>query len=159
MLVHELSRVECSTVLRRNSVGRLGYARFNQPYIVPIHFSFDSERTCIYGFSTIGQKVECMRRNPRVCLQVDEIVDQSHWTSVLVVGRYREIHRDPQEAAARQRAELLFSERHEWWLPGVAKLGAQEHDSVVIYRISIDHLTGRRAGLEVHAPGAGQTAD
>lgn len=150
MLVHELNRAECSAVLQRNSVGRLGYALFDQPYIVPIHFSFDAERNCIYGFSTIGEKVECMRRNSRVCLEIDEIIDKNQWITVLAVGRYREIHRDPREAEARRRAEQLFQERPEWWLPGAAKLGAKEHDHAVIYRISLDRMTGRRAGADRH---------
>lgn len=145
MLIHELNRAECSAVLQRNSLGRLGYAHFDQPYVVPIHFSFDADRNCIYGFSTIGQKVECMRRNPRVCLEIDEIVDKNNWTTVLVVGRYRELHRDPREAEALRRVDQLFEERHEWWLPGAAKLETKEHEHAVIYRISIDRLTGRRA--------------
>src|SRR5687767_4324701 len=118
MLIHELNRAECFALLQRNSVGRLGYARFEQPHIVPIHFSFDADRNYVYGFSTVGEKVDSMRRNPRVCLEVDEIVDKNHWTTVLVVGRYREIHRDPREAEALRRAEQLFRDRDEWWLPG-----------------------------------------
>ena len=145
MLIHEMSRAECLGFLQRNSVGRLGYARFDQPYIVPIYFSLDTDRNCVYGFSTIGEKVDFMRQNPRVCLEVDEIVDKNHWISVLAVGRYREIHRDPHEVDARSRAEHLFRERPEWWLPGAAKLEAQQHEHAVIYRISIDRLTGRRA--------------
>lgn len=159
MLIHELDQAECSAVLQRNSLGRLGYARFDQPYIVPIHFSFDPDRSNVYGFSTIGEKVECMRRNPRVCLEIDEIVDKNHWTTVLVVGRYREIHRDPREADARRRAEQLFSERNEWWLPGAAKLASQEHEHAVIFRISIDRLTGRRAARgQEHAQALAATA-
>lgn len=145
MVIHELNRAECLGVLERNSLGRLGYARFDQPYIVPIHFSYDPERNLIYGFSMLGDKVECMRRNPKVCLEVDEIADKDHWTSVLVVGRYREVHRDPREAEARRRAEALFQQRAEWWLPGAAKLDSKEPEHAVIYRISLDRVTGRRA--------------
>jgi nitroimidazol reductase NimA-like FMN-containing flavoprotein (pyridoxamine 5'-phosphate oxidase superfamily) len=42
---------------------------------------------CLYAFSTIGQKVECMRENPKVCLEIEEIADKNHWTTVLVIGR------------------------------------------------------------------------
>ena len=37
-----------------------------------------------------------MRENPKVCLEVEEIGDKSHWTTVLVIGRYEEIHQDPE---------------------------------------------------------------
>jgi nitroimidazol reductase NimA-like FMN-containing flavoprotein (pyridoxamine 5'-phosphate oxidase superfamily) len=159
MQIHELNPQQCAEVLSRTHLGRLGCARFDQPYIVPIHFSFDAERNCIYAFSTIGEKFECMRRSPRVCLEVDEIVDKNHWSTVLVVGRYREIHRDPREAESRRRAEQLFKERHEWWLPAAGKLGSKEHEHAVIYRISIDRLTGRRAARgRLEAPVLAATA-
>jgi nitroimidazol reductase NimA-like FMN-containing flavoprotein (pyridoxamine 5'-phosphate oxidase superfamily) len=145
MLIHELNPDDCASVLRQNHVGRLGCSRYDQPYIVPIHFSFDEERHCVYAFSTIGQKIEWMRDNPKVCLEVDEITDKNHWTTVVAIGRYEEIQQIPEEAEARDRAEHLFRQRQEWWLPGAGKLPAREHPHVVIYRIQIDRLTGRRA--------------
>jgi nitroimidazol reductase NimA-like FMN-containing flavoprotein (pyridoxamine 5'-phosphate oxidase superfamily) len=148
MLIHELDLKECAAVLSRNDVGRLGCARYDQPYIVPIHFSFDEERNCLYAFSTIGQKIAWMRENPKVCLEVEEVGDKSHWTTVLVIGRYEEIHQDPTEGEARRRAEELFQERREWWLPGAAKVKSGEHPDVVVYRIQIDRLTGRRAARD-----------
>ena len=83
-------------------------------------------------------------REPEVCLQVEEIGDQSHWLTVLAIGRYEEIT-DPRESEARKRAEELFRLRREWWLPGAAKASSGEREHVVIYRIQIDRLTGRRA--------------
>ena len=153
MVIHELSRAECDAVLERNNVARLGYAHFDQPYVVPVHFSFDRERSVMYGFSMLGKKVECMRRNPKVCLEIDEIVDKDHWSSVLVIGRYREIHRDPREIESRRRAERLFQQRFEWWLPGAAKLESKEAEHAVIYRISLDKVTGRRAARTGRASG------
>ena len=148
MLIHELSPNDCAEILSRNHLGRLGCSRYDQPYIVPILFSFDAERNCLYAFSTIGQKIEWMRENPRVCLEVEEIGDKTHWTTVLVIGRYEEIHQDPKESEARQRAEQLFQQRREWWLPGAAKGQSGEHEHVVIYRIQIDRLTGRRGARD-----------
>jgi nitroimidazol reductase NimA-like FMN-containing flavoprotein (pyridoxamine 5'-phosphate oxidase superfamily) len=129
-------------------VGRLACALFNQPYIVPVHFSFDAERSCVYAFSTVGQKIEWMRKNPSVCLEVDEIADRNHWTTVLVFGRYHEIQRRPEDAEERRRAEQLFQLRHEWWLPGAGKVPSQDHHEMVIYRIDIDRLTGRRVARQ-----------
>jgi uncharacterized protein len=145
MLIHELNREECREILARSSLGRLACARLDQPYIIPIHFSFDSERHCIYAFSTIGQKIQWMRENPKVCLEVEEIDDKDHWVTVVAIGRYEEIHQNPEEALARQRAEQLFLLRREWWLPGAAKTGGREHPEMVVYRIVIERLTGRRA--------------
>ena len=108
MLIHELNQAECAEFLSRNSVGRLGCALFNQPYIVPIHFSFDADRTCLYAFSMIGQKIEWMRKNPRVCVEVDEIAGKDQWTTVLVFGRYHELERSPKDAEARNARNGCF---------------------------------------------------
>jgi nitroimidazol reductase NimA-like FMN-containing flavoprotein (pyridoxamine 5'-phosphate oxidase superfamily) len=145
MLIHELSPDECAAVLSRSDLGRLGCARFDQPYIVPIHFSFDAALNCLYAFSAVGQKIEWMRENPKVCVEVEEIDDSAHWTTVLVLGRYEEIGHDAGDVETRRRIELLFRERPEWWFPAAGRVQSREHQEVVVFRIQIDRLSGRRA--------------
>lgn len=145
MVIHELTAEQSREVLARSEVGHLACARFDQPYVVPIHFSFDAARDCVYAFSTVGQKVQWMRENPKVCLEVAEVDDKDSWTTVVAFGRYEEIHQSPEESAARQRAEQLFMTRREWWLPAAAKLPGRERPEVVVYRIQLDRVTGRRA--------------
>jgi hypothetical protein len=152
MLIHELTAAECAALLRRINLGRLGCSRFDQPYVVPIHFSFAEGENCIYAFSTLGQKIEWMRRNSKVCLEVEEISDKDHWSTVVVVGRYEELQQTLEDADARQRAEQLFGQRHEWWLPAAARLTTAERAHVVLYRIRIDRMTGRRAGRDRNTP-------
>ena len=87
-----------------------------------------------------------MRGNPKVCVEVDEIVDQYTWTTVLAFGRYEEIRDSSEDEDARRRAHELFRQRSSWWNPGVAKTtSGEEHDTPIVYRIVIDKLTGRRA--------------
>ena len=145
MRIHELTSDECHELLSRSTMGRLACARNNQPYIVPIQFSYDSERRCLYAFSTIGQKIAWMRENPKVCVEVDDITNKNVWTTVLVFGWYEEINRATAEADARGRADVLFDERDEWWLPAAATVGSREHPGMLVYRIRIDQVTGRRA--------------
>jgi nitroimidazol reductase NimA-like FMN-containing flavoprotein (pyridoxamine 5'-phosphate oxidase superfamily) len=148
MRIHELSRAECEEILEHSDFGRLACARENQPYIVPIQFSFDSTRKCLYAFSTVGQKIDWMRENPRVCLEVEDVNDRNHWTTVLAFGRYEEMGDSAADKTARSEAQELFSKRPEWWLPAAGKVGTREHHSMVIYRIHIDRLTGRRASRD-----------
>ena len=145
MQIHELTPKECAEVLQRTNLGRLACALGNQPYVVPIHFSFDPDRGCVYGFSTVGQKVVWMRENPKVCLEVEDVEDKDHWRTVVAFGRYEEIQDSPEESEARMRAQELFQQRPEWWLPAAAKVGSRERHAVVVYRIHIDRVTGRRA--------------
>jgi uncharacterized protein len=147
MLIHDLTAAECRDVLARSSVARLACARADQPYVVPIFFSFDAHDDCLYGFSTLGQKIDWMRGNPKVCVEVDEIGGQNQWTTIVVFGRYEEVGDSSEHAATRHRAYDLFQERRQWWLPAAAKLrGGEEHHSPVVYRIHISRMTGRRAG-------------
>ena len=146
MVIHELTPDECLDLLGRVHHGRLACARFEQPYIVPFFFYLDAPGECLYSFSTLGQKIEWMRDNPRVCVEVDEIVDQFHWTTVIVFGRYKELHASKHDDPARRRAYDLFQQRAAWWLPGAGKSSSgQEHHTPIVYRISIDKMTGRRA--------------
>jgi nitroimidazol reductase NimA-like FMN-containing flavoprotein (pyridoxamine 5'-phosphate oxidase superfamily) len=153
MLIHELTPKECAEILARTNLGRLACAKDGQPYVVPVHFSFDAEKGCVYSFSAIGQKVTWMRGNPLVCLEVEDVTDKDHWQTVVAFGRYEEIHDSPEAAAARQRALELFEQRPEWWFPAAAKIGSSEHHAVVIYRIQIDRMTGRRATRRAGAGG------
>jgi nitroimidazol reductase NimA-like FMN-containing flavoprotein (pyridoxamine 5'-phosphate oxidase superfamily) len=149
MLTHELDPQECREFIRRHDVARLACAKDGQPYVVPISYAFDGGRDCVYGFSAVGQKIAWMRENPSVCLEIDEVADTNHWTTVLVFGRYEEIGSGDDERTARTRALELFQVRREWWLPGAARTTARQHEAVVVYRITIDRVTGRRALRDV----------
>lgn len=145
MLVHELSLEECRAILARNSVGRLACARGEQPYLVPILFSFDGMDDCLYSFSLLGRKIDWMRGNPKVCIEVDEIADPLHWVTIVGFGRYEEIADSPEAAPVRRRAQELLERRSEWWLPGAARLAeGEEHSAPVFYRIHLTSITGRR---------------
>ena len=112
----------------------------------PSFFSFDRVARCLYSFSTLGQKIEWMRDNPKVCVEIDEIGDQFHWTTVLMTGRYEEISNSERHSDALDRAQELFQERAAWWLPAAGKLAAgDDRETPVVFRIHIDTLSGRRA--------------
>lgn len=145
MLIHELTPQECREFVRRSVVARLACAHSDQPYVVPISYAFDAARDCLYGFSAVGQKVTWMRANPKVCVEVEDVADNRHWTTVLIFGRYEEILDVEEEREARERAWELFQLRTTWWLPGAARVPSHEHSFVVIYRITIDRVSGRRA--------------
>ena len=146
MLIHTLNPVECRELLARVTLGRLACSHVGQPYIVPIHFSFDDERDCLYAFSTVGQKIDWMRANPKVCVEVEEISSKDHWTTVLVFGRYEEIGDSAEEADMRRRAWEGFQQRPEWWFPAAAKVpSSKERHAIVVYRVQIDRVTGRRS--------------
>ena len=93
MVIHEMNRDECFRLLARARVARLACAYENQPYVVPVHLAYHSfgGEACLYGFTTLGQKVEWMRANPLVCVEVDEVTSDVQWVSVIAFGRYEEL--------------------------------------------------------------------
>ncbi len=82
MIIHELTPADCVDVLSRTSLARLACCRMNQPYVVPISIAYDPRQVCLFGFSAIGRKVEWMRENPNVCLEVEDVEDRFNWTTV-----------------------------------------------------------------------------
>lgn len=106
MLIHEMNKDECLLVLSGTRLARLGCAHNNQPYVVPVSLAYDDTETdhpCLYGVTTLGQKVEWMRENPLVCVEVDKITTHDVWVSVIAFGRYQElpVNRDRDEARLR----------------------------------------------------------
>jgi hypothetical protein len=150
--IHELTAADCLALLQRAPFARLGCAYLAQPYIVPIQLAVDADTGHLYGFSLVGQKITWMRRNPKVCVEVDEVVDKDRWATTVVTGRYEEIGLGAAHAETRRRAETLLQQRHEWWLPGAAETSAGERGEAVLFRIVVDTMTGRRAARSAPAP-------
>jgi nitroimidazol reductase NimA-like FMN-containing flavoprotein (pyridoxamine 5'-phosphate oxidase superfamily) len=144
MRIVSIAREECIELLNRVSVGRLACALENQPYVVPVGFAYESD--CLYVFSTLGQKIEWMRQNPKVCLQADEMGNRSNWTSVVVNGSYLEL-RDPQFTAEKERAKEKLGQFSDWWTMPIAQRREQTRDSdisPIFFRIDIESITGLR---------------
>lgn len=124
--------------------GRLGCARDDHPYVVPI--SFVVADGYAYSFSLPGKKLNLMRDNPHVCLQIDRVNDADDWTSVVVVGRFEELPDTLELRSERRRAHALLRSRPMWWEPGATppEGSAGVAGAPVYYRISMDHVSGRR---------------
>ena len=85
--LREFTPAECHAVLEEARFGHLACCKDGQPYVVPIYFSYKDG--VAYCFSMPGRKVEWMRENDRVCLQVDRRVGKG-WTSVIAEGKFEE---------------------------------------------------------------------
>lgn len=146
MFIHEMTASECRQALEQATIGRLASSRDNQPYVVPIYFVF--HRDHIYAFTTLGQKVEWMRTNPKVCLEIDKRTSHDEWQSIIVFGQYEELPDLPQYEAARVQALESLQKHAMWWEPSY--VGAMHRDfphseTPIFYRLKIDKVTGRRA--------------
>jgi nitroimidazol reductase NimA-like FMN-containing flavoprotein (pyridoxamine 5'-phosphate oxidase superfamily) len=145
MAIKEMSEPECRAFLTRAHIGRLACALDDQPYVVPVSVVYEEEY--IYSFSTIGQKIQWMRKNPKVCVQLDELTAQSRWMSVIATGLYQEL-REPQFETERSHARKLLDRKSRWWLNALAERDLRSSDALidpVFFRIRIESLSGLEA--------------
>ena len=153
MIINEMVEKQCRAVLARGSIGRLGCSLDNQPYVVPIYFAYEPDY--IYALSTLGQKIEWMRTNPKVCLQVDEIESPAQWVSVIANGIYQELP-EPQYSTERAHARSLLQTQHRWWLNALAERQTKSNDPLIeplFFRMHMDSMTGLCASAEGEAAG------
>ena len=160
MLIREMTGDECRIAFEKAEIARLACTRDDQPYIVPIYFTYDD--THLYGVTTLGQKIEWMRSNPRVCVEIDERTNHYQWLSVIVFGRYEELPDTPEYGAARTHALEVLQKREMWWHTACAAGEKREPGTPIFYRIHVERMTGHRAtpdALEAAALGAERTPD
>lgn len=147
MFIHDMTEAECHYALKHANVARLACTRDNQPYVVPMYFAYSENH--LYAISTVGQKIEWMRANPHVCVEVDNITSHDEWMSVIVFGRYEELPDNPDYKHARELALTLLQERSAWWWEPACV--CQNHQDMphsctpVTYRIHIDRVSGHHA--------------
>lgn len=146
MQIVDMNQIEIKQVIETASVGRLACTHEGQPYIVPLNFAH--YEGALYAFTTYGHKVECMRANPRVCVEFDHVSATNDWQSVIVTGLYEELNRDPDTNDARNDAYRLLSNRAQWWEPAYVKTvirGRTRGLQPVYFRILISEVTGHKA--------------
>jgi nitroimidazol reductase NimA-like FMN-containing flavoprotein (pyridoxamine 5'-phosphate oxidase superfamily) len=132
-----LSEEEARALLSSVKVGRLGCLDNGEPYVVPINYAYENES--IYSHSLPGRKMDALRSHPRACLQVDEIIDDFHWRSVIAYGNFEEI-RVPSERRSIL-GKLLTRFPMLTPVESVMARDAAAPDSIV-FRLLIDRITG-----------------
>jgi len=146
MLIQKMNLQECREFLGRVGMGRLGCSRENQPYVIPIYFAYEGDR--LYGFATLGQKIEWMRSNPLVCVEADEVFANNNWRSVVVVGRFEELTDKPESDEDRRQAQDTLEKRAMWWQTAYASSQPRRTPKPalpIFYCIHIDDLSGNKA--------------
>jgi nitroimidazol reductase NimA-like FMN-containing flavoprotein (pyridoxamine 5'-phosphate oxidase superfamily) len=145
MLIKEMTREASIDLLARTRLYRLGCAFEGQPYITPIHCVYDDNY--LYGFSTLGQKITWMRKNPLVCVLADELISPQDWASVIVSGKYEELPDVEPHGTHRQHAYDLLQKRATWWEPGYVETivrGQARPMQFLYFRIHIEQISGHR---------------
>jgi uncharacterized protein len=130
MVIREMSEAECLHALSKGRLAKLACAHENQPYVVPVYLTYDEATRCLYGFTTPGQKIEWMRANPLVCVEVDDITAYDQWVSVIAFGRFEELTESPGSDGTLLKAPVRLREVAENTpaLSGDSALGQSENE-------------------------------
>lgn len=102
-MIDALDDAHIDVLLTTKHLGRLGCHADGRTYVVPVTFVYENGR--VYGHTNEGMKVEMLRKNPQVCLEVDDIQDMRHWRSVIAWGTFEEL----QGEDAAKAFDLLFT--------------------------------------------------
>ena len=143
--VKDMTFAEIEALLHRANYAHLGCAHDNHPYVLPIHFTY-ADRT-IYIYTTEGKKSSIIDANPEICLQIEEVIDNENWSSIIVVGDAEKVA----DAGDREKAYAAVTTKNPSLTPALSfhwvdSWVREQKDTEVIYRINRKTTTGRRAG-------------
>jgi nitroimidazol reductase NimA-like FMN-containing flavoprotein (pyridoxamine 5'-phosphate oxidase superfamily) len=135
MSVGKLGNTDALATLREGTLGRLGCIAAGWPYVVPVNYCFDGED--IYIHTLPGKKLDALRSNPRVCLQVDEIKDPYNWRSVIAYGTFEEVSSEE----TRENILTRLYSRLPHMTPVESRL-VEGSKGTVVFRIKVEEVTG-----------------
>lgn len=104
-MIGKLNSKQIEVFLGTQMIGRLGCHHDGLTYVVPISFAYSAGY--IYCITYEGMKLDIMRKNPKICFQVDDLVDMANWNSVICWGEFEELT----QSEARKEGLLLLKKR------------------------------------------------
>jgi uncharacterized protein len=141
-----LTRIQCEQVLKSELVGRIGCSTADKVYIIPVTYVFHDK--FIYAHSKEGLKIRMMRKNPKVCFEVESRESMRDWRTVILWGKYEELKSvSEQKKGLKILHDQLLPFRLSESLRPVGYVDAprqvERERKPVIYRLSIEDITGR----------------
>ena len=149
----KLNDEEIEELICHEYIGRLGCHAEDTTYIVPISYAYDGDY--IYGHTFEGMKLILMRKNPKVCFQVDDLHNMANWKSVIAWGVFEELQNGNEREQGinvlmNRTLPLIHSETMhlspQWPFPST---DAASIDGI-IFRVRLTEKTGR---YEKSSPG------
>jgi nitroimidazol reductase NimA-like FMN-containing flavoprotein (pyridoxamine 5'-phosphate oxidase superfamily) len=127
MKLGPLDREQIDDVIRSQVIGRIGCHADGRTYIVPIAYAYDGDAVYVHSFE--GMKLAMMRKNPQVCVEIEDLRGPTEWRTVVAWGRFEEL-----SGPAADRALGLI----------MARCPPPSHEGT-IFRVLLDERTGRFA--------------
>lgn len=146
-MLGELNAEQIEMLINRQVIGRIGCCADNRIYVVPVTYAYHNN--CIYAHSKDGMKIQMMRKNPKVCFEVDLMENMATWQSVIAWGNFEELK---DEARQKEGLSLLMNRLKPIMVSETAQPAhtiseSHKHDTggfhAVVFRIQLTEKTGR----------------
>lgn len=142
----ELTQEQIENIIQSQSICRLGCIDANTPYIVPISYYYDGNY--LYCQSEEGKKIDAMRKNSNVCVQMDIINSLNNYQSVILFGEYEELKEWKAEKARKEMFEKIYSlltqsRTHPFEHESNDVLDDTQRSKKMMFRVRIKEKTGR----------------
>jgi len=147
-MTKDLETRECIELLSNNYVGHLAFISQREPSVIPITYYYDQENNAIIGYSAKGHKIDAMRTNSMVSLEVEEIKSVNNWKSAHVHGTFEELKGIDAKYLLHkfaQNVKKLIAQKEGSHPEFISEFSSKIHGEgiPIVYRINIQEITGK----------------
>lgn len=142
--IRALTPSQIDEVFEQTIIARLGVYSAGEVYVVPV--TLVKEGDFLYGHSRLGKKIQMMRANPKVCIQLDQIRDLFSWRSVVVQARYEELSELEAARGMRILIQRIAQDQRERNLTPLEIEISAILSKAIIYRFRIEQISARSEG-------------
>lgn len=148
VMIKKLKPGECKELLSNNYIGHLAFISQKEPYVIPITYYYNPKNNTIIAYSAEGHKIEAMRQNDIVSMEVEEIKSINNWRSVHVHGVFEELQGIDakyllHEFTQNVKKKITQKEGSHPKFIGEFSSKLAEQGIPIVYRINIDEITGK----------------
>jgi hypothetical protein len=146
--MEDLRPKECIDLLNNNYIGHLAYISEGKPFTVPITYYYD-QKDSILAYASEGHKIDAMRKNTAVSLQVEEINGVKDWISILVHGEFKEITGANAKFLLHEFADgvkAIIHKKENLMPQYISEFTSNVYSRgiTIVYRIKITKMTGKK---------------
>lgn len=140
-----LSQKETMELFERKHFAHLACHFKNDLYLVPINYAFHDGT--IYSHTGAGKKIEIMRKNPHVCIQVDDVQSYFEWKSAIAWGEFEELRGDEAAQATRLLIQQFSEKETTSRKSDLVADFPEQLGSAILFKVKIKECTGRFEGV------------
>jgi hypothetical protein len=139
---------ELEAVIAQAQVCRMAMCDGDRPYVVPLCFGY-TDRVFYFHCAAEGRKLDALKRNPHVCLELEAGVSLKpgvkacdwgmNYRSVIAFGRAERVA----SPEAKRRALDLIMARY---APGVVDYLEAALSKTVVIQVEVMNVTGKKSG-------------